>query len=146
MEKYASILGSDCAFFIQNKAAYAYGRGEQLEPIELDLSMYSIQLICPEVHVSTKEAYNGIVPKTSMVDLREALKEPIKNWRQLVYNDFETSLFPIYPVLGSIKHQLYDQHAFFASMSGSGSSVFGIFPKNKKANIVLDIGFREFIC
>lgn len=145
-EKLIAEIGSDCAFFIQNKPALASGRGEKLEAIDLDLSAYSIQLIAPQIHVSTATAYSGVQPKESPTALEDILKSDISTWREHLVNDFEKSVFTQEPIISEIKRQLYDGGALYASMSGSGSSVFGIFPKNKKANIKIDTGFQEFIC
>ncbi len=145
-EEWIAEIGSDCAFFISNKAAIASGRGEILKPFDLDLSNFSIQLICPEIHVSTATAYADVVPNGQQPNLEEILQSDIKTWKNTLLNDFEKSVLSKEPTIAEIKKQLYDDGAFYASMSGSGSSVFGIFPKNKKANIKIDIGFEEFIC
>ena len=145
-EEWIAEIGSDCSFFIKNKPAIASGRGEILRPIDLDLSSYTIQLIAPNIHVSTATAYAGVVPDEEQGNLEAILKQDIKEWKAALINDFEKSVFEKEPVLAQIKEQLYDQGALYASMSGSGSSLFGIFPKHKKANINVDIGFEEFIC
>ena len=145
-EKWISEIGSDCAFFIQNKPAVATGRGEILSPIELDLSDYSIQLICPNIHVSTATAYSGVTPKENQPNLEEILTSDIRTWKDNLINDFEKSVFEKEPPLAEIKNQLYMNGAIYASMSGSGSSIFGIFPKNIKADIKTDIVFEEFYC
>ncbi|MBP6456641.1 MAG: 4-(cytidine 5'-diphospho)-2-C-methyl-D-erythritol kinase [Chitinophagaceae bacterium] len=147
LEKYALILGSDCPFFIENKPKLISGRGEIMEDIELNLSKYNIQLICPNIHISTKEAYNNINRNKQIeFNFNEILSLPITDWKNWLKNDFEDYVFAKAPAVKKIKDQLYHQGALYASMSGSGSSVYGIFPKNKKANIDIDIDFKEFIC
>ncbi len=145
-EEWIAEIGSDCSFFIKNKPAIATGRGEILSPINLDLSLYTIQLIAPAIHISTAMAYSGVVPQKEQADLHTTLSAPITNWKKNLINDFEYSVFKKEPILSDLKKQLYDGGALYASMSGSGSAMFGIFPKNKKANIKIDTGFEEFIC
>ena len=144
LAEYALQLGSDCPFFIYNKPRFASGRGEVLEEIELDLSKYSIQLICPELHISTSQAFGTIEPRKATFDLRLVNTIPIPEWKEQIINDFEKSIFEIHPVLAEIKAELYRQDAVYAAMSGTGSTVFGIFEKTEKANIKLDIPFSEF--
>ena len=133
LENFAAELGSDCAFFIRNSAQFATGRGEILSPIELDLHNYTFALIKPNFGISTKEAFSGLSVKASGQDLQELVKQPLESWRGAIKNDFEESLFPKYPVLQNIKNELYENGAKYASMSGSGSTMFGIFPKDKKS-------------
>jgi 4-diphosphocytidyl-2-C-methyl-D-erythritol kinase len=127
MEETVNKLGSDCAFFIKNEPAFATMKGDKLNSITLDLSGYHILLIKPEVNISTPEAYANIKPEKPDISLRELIKEPIENWKNLIKNDFEESIFSKHPLLAEIKFQLYQQGAIYASMSGSGSSMFGIF-------------------
>lgn len=129
MELLAAI-GSDCPFFWKNRPMFVFGRGEQMRPVELDLSGYHILLVYPSLAVSTREAYAGVSPKAPPIDLNLIGTLPVEHWREVVYNDFETSLFPAYPQLAAIKAQLYDLGAAYAAMSGSGSTLYGIF-KNK---------------
>ncbi|MBS1584830.1 MAG: 4-(cytidine 5'-diphospho)-2-C-methyl-D-erythritol kinase [Bacteroidetes bacterium] len=126
-------LGSDCPFFIHNTPQFAEGRGEQMTPIPLDLSGYSIQVICPRIHVATATAFKSINPRPAQFDLRKLDAVPVTQWKQHIHNDFEKPVFRDYPQIASIKDYLYAEGALFASMSGSGSSVFGIFEKGKKA-------------
>lgn len=128
-------LGSDCPFFIYNSPQYATGRGEQLAPIALDLSAYSLQIICPEVHVSTAGAFGMIKHAPAANDLREVVKLPVGEWKDLMVNDFEAPVFAKHPELKEIKEQLYKDGALYASMSGSGSALFGIFEKGKKSGM-----------
>ena len=132
MEGYASKLGSDCAFFIQNKPAIAVGKGDQLQTINLDLSSYFIMLVMPQVQVSTSDAYRGVRPATMASSLADLIKLPIEAWRVAIKNDFEPSVFLQYPIISEIKSKLYSAGALYACMSGSGSSVFGIFEKELK--------------
>lgn len=154
---YASKLGSDCAFFIYDRPMFGTGRGEILEPFDLDLGAYEIRVEIPAgVSVSTREAYSGIVPRerhscpegdglqppvrkgqgrleaipsgtVEAPTLREALRLPVESWRETVVNDFEASVFPLHPEIARLKQSMYDRGAVYASMSGSGSSVFGLF-------------------
>ena len=132
MEAYASKLGSDCAFFIQNKPAIAVDKGDQLQTIDLDLSSYFIMLVMPQVQVSTSDAYRGVRPATMASSLADLVKLPVEAWRVAIKNDFEPSVFLQYPIISEIKSKLYSAGALYACMSGSGSSVFGIFEKELK--------------
>jgi len=120
-------LGADCPFFIYNRPMYGEGVGEKLSDIPLDLSGYWLVSVKPEVHVSTREAFAGVTPHEGNVDLRKLPSIPVEQWQSVVKNDFEDSIFPQYPVLRSIKESLISSGALYASMSGSGSSVYGIF-------------------
>lgn len=128
LEVLASRLGADCPFFVRNRPAYATGIGDQLSPIDLNLSSYRLMLVKPHDHVSTKEAYSGIVPSPSNIDLREAVKAPVEEWKRLIKNDFERSVFPAHPAIAALKEALYAQGALYASMSGSGAALFALFP------------------
>lgn len=141
---YAARLGSDCAFFIRNKASYATGRGEVLQPLELDLSGYSFLLVYPGIHVNTGWAFGRITPREPAEDLRQAILRPVSEWEGHIYNDFEAPVFSAHPVLQEIKEQLYEAGALYATMSGSGSAMVGIFPKNKIADILWEAGYRVF--
>lgn len=127
MERRVARLGADCAFFIQERPAFATGIGDQLTPFDLSLKGLTLILVKPAVSVPTKEAYAGIVPQTPDNDLRQALKAPVETWRETVRNDFEQSVFTAYPEIAAIKQTLYDMGAIYAAMSGSGSAVFGLF-------------------
>ena len=130
LEGYAAELGSDCAFFIKNKPAYAHGRGEILEPIDLNLDQYQILVEKPDVSVSTKEAYSGITPTPAPFDLRTINTLPIEEWRNKIVNDFEKSILIAHPEIAEYKDMMYKKGAVYASMSGSGSAVFGIFKRD----------------
>lgn len=128
-------LGSDCPFFIYNTPQYATGRGEQLQPVKIDLSGFSIQLVCPKVHISTAEAFRTITPRPAPFNLRELENINVVDWKDKVSNDFEAPIFAAHPQLLSIKQQLYSSGAVYAAMSGSGSTIFGIMPKRLKATV-----------
>ena len=127
MEEYAAILGADCAFFIQNKPVFATGIGNIFEPIQLSLKGYYLVLVKPDIFVSTKDAFAHITPKEPTQSLKEIIRMPVETWRATMKNDFEESVFQKFPEIAAIKDKLYDLGAIYASMSGSGSSVFGIF-------------------
>lgn len=127
LESYASRLGADCAFFIQNTPAFASGIGELLEPVPLDLSHYFTVLVKPAIHVSTATAYSKVVPKRPAASLKDLIQLPVEQWRAHIKNDFEESVFAVYPKIEKIKLDLYGAGALFALMSGSGSSVVGVF-------------------
>ena len=127
---YASRLGSDCPLFIYNRPMIGEGRGEILTEYPLDLSKYDLQVLTPEgVSVSTKDAYAGIRPHLPEVSLRDALARPVEEWADVLFNDFEETVFAKYPELAAIKRSLYDSGAVYASMSGSGSALFALYRK-----------------
>ena len=126
----AARLGSDCAFFVYNRPMLGSGRGEILEPFDIDLSGYRVEVTVPEgIAVSTADAYRGIVPQEPGISLREILARPVEEWKGLVVNDFEATVFAKYPRLGEIKQSLYEAGAVYAAMSGSGSALFAIYRK-----------------
>lgn len=127
---YASQLGSDCPFFVYNKACHATGRGEILTPIHLDLSNYQFLLVHPGVHIATAWAFQQLNPHTKSESIQAIIEKPITDWKNSLINDFEAPVFKAEPKLSLIKDQLYQLGAIYASMSGSGSSLFGIFPKD----------------
>ena len=128
LEQLAGRLGSDCAFFIRNIPQWGSGRGEILTPASIDLSDYEIRLEIPEgSHISTAEAYRGIHPHMPEVPLRDALAMPVTQWEGRVINDFEESVFPAHPEISALKQLFYNEGALYASMTGSGSAVYGIF-------------------
>lgn len=143
MEKYASCLGADCAFFIKDRPVFASGIGNIFTPIELSLKGMYIVLVKPCISVSTKEAYASVIPQCPSIPLTELVKRPIEEWKDTIVNDFEKSVFMTYPEIAAIKDKLYDMGAVYASMSGSGSTVFGIF---KEAVPFVDEHFGECFC
>lgn len=126
-------LGADCPFFLLNSPAYAEGVGERLRPVDLDLSGYWILAVKPSLYVSTKEAFSGVTPREADFDLRLAATMPPEEWRGRVHNDFEDSLFPLHPELPAIKTLLYSLGAAYASLTGSGGALYGIFSTREKA-------------
>jgi 4-diphosphocytidyl-2-C-methyl-D-erythritol kinase len=132
LEAYALQLGSDCPFFIGNKPAFAAGRGELLQPLSLDLGNYHLLLVNPGIHVSTAAAFGGIVPKPSANNLVKVISEPLESWKTAIVNDFEASVFRVFPEISDLREKLYGLGAVYASMSGTGSTVYGIF-KNQTA-------------
>ncbi|MFV0269654.1 MAG: 4-(cytidine 5'-diphospho)-2-C-methyl-D-erythritol kinase, partial [Draconibacterium sp.] len=131
---YAATLGADCPFFIRNKPTFAHGIGDQFEAVELDLSAYEIILIKPKFSVDTADAYRNVIPQKSDFNLRRLADLPIDEWKGRVENDFEKSVFPQYPQIEALKNLLYENGAMYASMSGSGSAVYGIF-RHSPANL-----------
>ncbi len=138
-------LGSDCPFFIYNTPQYATGRGERMTPVSVDLSGHSVQLICPDVHVSTRDAFAKITPRPAPFDLRQINTLPITEWKHHISNDFEQTVFAIHPALASIKQQLYDQGAIYAAMTGTGSAVYGIFGGDTQPTINTTVPFKSHI-
>jgi len=126
---YAKKLGSDCAFFIENKPVYAHHKGDEFENVKIDLSSYQLKIKYPNIHIGTSEAYSGIIPQASANSLKELVETPIDNWKTLIKNDFEDSVFPLHDKIEILKLKMYSDGAIFASMTGSGSAVFGIFEK-----------------
>lgn len=124
---YAAALGSDCPFFILNIPSFASGRGEILQPIELQLVSYSLVLINPGIHINTGWAFSQFKPQRSKKSIHEIIFQDIATWKEELINDFEIPVVSAYPAIGNIKQALYDAGAAYASMSGSGSTVFGIF-------------------
>lgn len=120
-------LGSDCPFFILNQPAHALGRGEILQPLRIDLIGYCIVIVNPGIHVSTAEAFSGIRPGPCPIDLKTRILESPEGWKHWLSNDFEASVFRRFPLIAGIRQSLYDAGAVYASMSGSGSTVYGIF-------------------
>ncbi|MCQ2257267.1 MAG: 4-(cytidine 5'-diphospho)-2-C-methyl-D-erythritol kinase [Bacteroidaceae bacterium] len=127
MEEYCAQLGADCAFFIKDKPVFATGIGNEFHPIDINLSNKQLVLVKPDIFVSTKDAYAKVNVHRPEVSLPELLSQPVETWKDTVVNDFEASVFTKYPEIAAIKDEMYDLGAVYASMSGSGSSVFGIF-------------------
>jgi 4-diphosphocytidyl-2-C-methyl-D-erythritol kinase len=125
----AAILGSDCPFFLDPQSMLMEGRGEILSPLFLSMEEIYLVLLFPEIHVSTQDAYAGVIPAIPPLQLKELIKEPLSRWEELIENDFEKSVFKRYPQLVSLKRELYSSGASYASLSGSGSSLYGLFKK-----------------
>ena len=124
---YAARLGADCAFFIKAQPAYAEGIGEKLQPISIDLSGCKMLVVRPNIPVSTKVAFSLITPQVPKKNCLDIVRQPIETWKDELVNDFERSVFAIHPEIGRLKEMMYEQGAVYAAMSGSGSSVFGLF-------------------
>jgi len=142
LQLYAQQLGSDCAFFLQHQPCYATGRGEQLSPLELNLAGYELLIVCPPLSVPTSWAYQHIQPMTPRTTLKSLIQLPVEAWKDHLLNDFETPVFAQFPLLREIKQQLYALGACYASLSGSGSALFGIF---KKGTIPQSLPFPDAI-
>ena len=127
LHKYAALLGSDTAFFLYDTPMYATGRGEILEPVEIDLSKYRIEIVCPKISISTARAYGEVTPKKPNICLKQIINTPIETWKNHLINDFEEIIFKEQPQLGEIKNEFYSRGAVYAAMSGSGCAVYGIF-------------------
>jgi 4-diphosphocytidyl-2-C-methyl-D-erythritol kinase len=128
LKQYAAILGSDCAFFIENTPSFATCRGEVLDPIDISLKGYFFVLVKPDIHVRTAEAFANVYKRgNEQTSLKELIKNPIENWKNLIENDFEKSVFIHHPAIKNLKEKLYENGAIYSSMSGSGASVFGLF-------------------
>lgn len=130
LKDYALQLGSDCSFFVENVPVVAYGRGELMEKINLSLKEYFILIVKPAVHISTADAYSLVKPKPPAKSLKEIIQLPVEEWKATLTNDFEESVIKQFPVIAEIKDNMYAQGAIYASMSGSGSAVYGIFKSN----------------
>ena len=129
LEKYALLLGADTPFFIQNTPKYVQGIGDVMSCLDLDLSAYDIKFINPDIHISTSKAYSKVLPRYHRKDLDVLIKHPVNSWKENIINDFEVSVFKEFPELHNIKEHLYDKGAIYASLTGSGSVLFGIFNK-----------------
>lgn len=127
LEAYAARLGADCAFFVRNQPTYAEGIGNIFSPVELSLAGWQLLLVKPNIFVSTRDAFARIRPRHPERNLRDLINQPVESWKDYMINDFEESVFPQFPAIGDIKTELYHLGAVYASMSGSGSSVYGLF-------------------
>lgn len=132
---YAAILGSDCPFFIINQPCLATGRGEQLQPIRIDLSGYKIVLVNPQIHINTGWAFSQLTPMDNRKSIAHIIQQPIESWKSELTNDFETPIFQHYPDIAHIKDILYQSGAIYAAMSGSGSTVYGIYYKEAQLHL-----------
>lgn len=130
LKVYAATLGADCAFFINNSPSFATGIGNIFSPISLNLQGYQLLIIKPPIFISTQEAFSKIKPHKPQHALKEVIACPPTEWKELLVNDFEESVFPLFPAIKEIKEELYERGAVYASMSGSGSSVFGLFDRD----------------
>ena len=129
-QPYASEIGSDCPFFLQSAPCFATGKGEILEPLTLDISSYSLLLVHPEIRIDTAWAFSKIRPSRPKYNLKQSILKPVQDWVYTIFNDFELPVFEAYPQLQIIKNRLYEAGAIYASMTGSGSTIYGIFDKS----------------
>ena len=134
LKPYAAQLGSDCTFFIDNQASYAWGKGDEMEPMNLWLKDYHLLLVYPNLHISTAQAYAHVKPKKPSHNVRDLVLLPVEEWKGRLENDFELSAFTLYPELQNLKNELYAMGAIYACMSGSGSSFFAIFKEQKEVS------------
>ena len=126
---YALQLGSDCPFFIINQPCFATGRGQILEQIIIDLTAYKFIIVNPGIHINTANTFSAITPALTARSVKEIIQQPVETWKNELFNDFEKTVFKQHPEIEGIKNKLYEAGAFYASMSGSGSTVYGIFEK-----------------
>ena len=124
---YALQLGSDCPFFIKNQPCYATGRGEKLEALDINLSDFKIVLVNPRIHVDTGHAFSKILPDNQRNSIKDIIKTPVDRWKNELSNDFETTVFKQHPEIKQVKEKMYQHGAVYASMSGTGSTVYGLF-------------------
>lgn len=136
LEEFALQIGSDCPFFILNKPSIIGGKGEMTEPVNLNLQDKFIVLVMPGIKISTKVAYSNVNPSKPKIPVGEIIKTPIESWKQYLINDFEKPLTDLHPELIKIKNTMYQHGAVYASLSGSGSSFYGIFNEDPKLRIV----------
>lgn len=128
---YALRLGSDCPFFMINKPSFAEGRGEILQSLPVSLAGYKMVIVNPGIHISTRWAFSKIKPRTTVNSLSEIITQPVETWKSRLCNDFEDPVFDAHPEIATIKNELYQYGALYASLSGTGSTVYGIFKKNE---------------
>lgn len=139
LDIFALSLGADCPFFLHNKPVLARGLGNEFEPVQISLAGYHIVLIKPDIAIPTPEAYSLVKPSVPAIPLKDVVRMPVEEWQDYMFNDFENSVFVKHPVIEVIKNELYNQGAVYASMSGSGSSVYGLF----KNAVSLDLDFSQ---
>jgi len=142
---YALQLGSDCPFFIMNTPAFATGRGEILKPINVNLNGYSIVIVNPGIAISTKLAFSLITPKVPDTNMEAIICEPVTSWKEKLINDFEQPIFNSFPELANIKETLYQKGAVYASMTGTGSTVYGIFPTSMMDTLSFNFPTHYFV-
>ena len=132
---YALELGSDCPFFVDDSPSYATGRGEELKSIDVDLTAYKFVLVCPQIHISTAEAFGNLNSDRNQLSITKELDEPVSKWKYFLTNDFEAGAFLSHPRLKEIKAELYNQGAVYASMTGTGSAIFGLFSQDAEIDV-----------
>lgn len=143
--EYALQLGSDCPFFIINEPCYATERGEKMEMITLNLSSYSFLLVYPAININTAWAFSRVTPAYLPKPFKTIVQQPVETWKEELVNDFELPVFSQYPEIENVKRNLYANGALYASLSGSGSSVYGIFSKNQVPELKWDKNYTQKI-
>lgn len=138
LESLAALLGSDCPFFVTPEPKHVTGRGEHLSPVDTELKGKYLKVIFPQIHISTRDAFAGATPYERELSTAQLIREPFTTWQENLCNDFETTLFPRFPLLKKIKQQLISEGAQYASLTGSGSALYGIF--NNKPTSSSDFG------
>jgi 4-diphosphocytidyl-2-C-methyl-D-erythritol kinase len=132
LENMASEIGADCPFFINNEITYAEGIGNIFSSVNVDFKNIEIEVALPSIEISTAFAYKNITPQQPEFDLKSAIQSPVETWKNTITNHFEAPVFKRYPELQKIKETFYKKGALYASMSGSGSSIFGLFKSDTK--------------
>lgn len=132
-------LGSDCPFFMRNEPVFATGRGEIMQPVPLDLQRFTLVLALPGIHISTAEAFQGITPANPEIGLDKAIMQPVEDWRNWLRNDFEENIFSKYPAIAALKQWMYDHGATYAAMTGTGSTVYGLFESSALPDFPKDL-------
>ena len=145
MKDISTQIGSDCPFFIDPRPMIVTGRGELLEPVCFSLAQYNILLVFPGINIDTKKAYQGVSPQKPNESITDIVCQPVENWKDLLINDFELNVFQKFPVLAELKQQLYDAGALYASMTGSGSAIYGIF-KEDVDEVKFSKQYYTYIC
>ena len=145
LSDYASEIGSDCPFFMQSAPCFATGRGEILEPLDIDISNYSLLMVHPEIRINTAWAFSKISPSLPKYNLKQSISKPVQEWIHTISNDFEIPVFEANPQLQVIKNQLYNAGAIYASMTGSGSTIYGIFDKSAVPDITFENATQTLI-
>jgi len=145
LKGFALQLGSDCPFFIDPTPCVATGRGEEMHPVQIDLSGYFIVLIYPGIHIGTPWAFSAVQPTENRQNLRQLISHPVEDWKHFLFNDFEIPIFKEFPQVAQIKKTLYNQGAVFSAMSGSGSAVYGLFKQKPSLTGLFDSSFQVFI-
>ncbi len=136
LSKEAAKIGSDCPFFIENKQKLAINTGTEFKQTSVDLKGMWILLVYPEIHISSKTAYAGVKPNTPNITTADILRNPISEWKHLLHNDFENSVFPQHPEIEQLKNNFYKNGAVYASLTGSGSAVYGLFDSEPEDDIL----------
>ncbi|MBN2683378.1 MAG: 4-(cytidine 5'-diphospho)-2-C-methyl-D-erythritol kinase [Bacteroidales bacterium] len=144
LEEYAATLGSDCTFFLQDKPAFVTGRGEKINSINIKLTGYKLLIVKPDIYISTPEAFTGIKPALPKIRINESITKKPETWKDFIYNDFESHIFEKHPKLKLIKSEFYKSGAIYSSMSGSGSTIFGIYKEKPNLDFFKQFGFLHY--